>query len=160
MKVVKEYHIFCPNFSLKELRIGKKEIKIKQFYIQIFLQIQKEYGETETTKDTKGRGCKMQYKVTIEKTDVKHFEFDVDVDMEKVKSWVHEKIGTYQTYVLDNLEEDEEPDCTEDEFYQNQVDEYLEDQDPDLMFIDNVINQQDYQLQTEECSFAQIEYMG
>ena len=31
----------------------------------------------------------MQYKVTIEKTDVKHFEFDVDVDMEKVKSWVH-----------------------------------------------------------------------
>jgi len=102
----------------------------------------------------------MQYKVTIEKTDVKHFEFDVDVDMEKVKSWVHENYGTYQTYVLDDLEEDEEPDCTEDEFYENRIEDFLEDQDPDLMFIDNVTNQQEYQLQTEECSIAQIEYMG
>ena len=102
----------------------------------------------------------MQYKVTIEKTDVKHFEFDVDVDMEEVKSWVHDNVGTYQTYVLDNLEEDEEPYCTEDEFYQDYITEYLEDQDPDLIFTDNVLNQKDYQLQSEECSFAQIEYLG
>lgn len=109
------------------------------------------------------KDIRMQYKVIIEKTDVKHFEFDVQVDaemMEKVKSWVDEKYGTYQTYVLDNLEEDENPECGETEFYQNHIEEYLEDQDPDLMFVDNVTNQQDYQLQTEECSIAQIEYLG
>ena len=69
----------------------------------------------------------MQYKVTIEKTDVKHFEFDVDVDMEKVKSWVHENYGTYQTYILDWLDDDEEPHCTEDEFYEDRIEDYLED---------------------------------
>ena len=53
-----------------------------------------------------------------------------------------------------------EGDFLEDEFYENRIEDFLEDQDPDLMFIDNVTNQQEYQLQTEECSFAQIEYMG
>ena len=44
----------------------------------------------------------------------------------------------------------------EDQYYKNYINEYMDDQDPDLLFTDNCHNHKDYQIESEECSIKAV----
>ena len=48
-------------------------------------------------------------------------------------------------------------DVTEEEYYKNYTEDYIESLDPDLLFTDNCNNHQEYQLESEECVVIQSE---
>lgn len=96
----------------------------------------------------------MQVELTIEKTDVKLYKVNVEVDFQDLMDWVDETHGKWE---LDDLGiEDFSVEGALfkglENYYTYYIDQFIADKDPDLLFTDNCHNHQDYQLETEECS--------
>ena len=98
----------------------------------------------------------MQVELTIEKTDVKLYKVNVEVDFQDLMDWVDETHGSWETDNVDNVEIQklpiEEVSKSIQDYYAYYIDQFIADKDPDLLFTDNCHNHQDYQLETEECS--------
>ena len=98
----------------------------------------------------------MQVELTIEKTDVKLYKVNVEVDWDDLVNWVDETHGSWETENVDNVEINkfsfEEVGKSIQDYYKYYINDYIESKDPDLLFLDNCHNHQDYQLETEECS--------
>lgn len=111
-----------------------------------------------------------KYKVKIEKTDVKHYDIEVDVIFADLIKWVDENYQSYRDYLTDDYPEETGgyPEGSEDaadfrvannvdggssaEYYEGFVSQYFEDKDPDLLFTDNCHDHKKYELVSEECS--------
>ena len=106
----------------------------------------------------------MNYNLKIAKTDVKVFDISIDVDFADLKSWVDSNIYTYKEFLIINFFDDDkgelksesEIDVSEEEFYNQYVEDYVEDLDVDVLFTDNCQNHSEYQLESEECQLMEI----
>ena len=108
----------------------------------------------------------MEFDVKIQKTDVKIYDIKVSVDYDSLVEFCKNSFrGSYGDY-LDEWCSDEdtgEIDETkslfknEKEYYQSFASEYIDEQDPDLLFTDNCQNHSEYQLESEECNLIQAE---
>ena len=95
-------------------------------------------------------------KITLEKTDVKTYTVDYTLERSDLIKWVDEAFGSYQKVEvdpkLDPNDGTEEVSCTEDEYYNHHVDNYIDNQDPDLIFTDNCHDHDKCEFVSEECS--------
>tara|TARA_R110001583_G_scaffold64883_6_gene187816 strand:+ start:949 stop:1284 length:336 start_codon:yes stop_codon:yes gene_type:complete len=99
----------------------------------------------------------MDITLKIEKTDVKIYTVQCTINLDDLIKFVDDTYGSYQEVEVDPTLDPEtygdvEVSCTKDEYYQNHVENYIDDQDPDLLFTDNCHDNKDYQLESEECS--------
>ena len=99
--------------------------------------------------------------VTIEKTDVKIYTVQCSIDMDDVIKFVDANYGSYHENEIETLDDPmDEPECTEDEYYEHYIGEYMDYQDADLLLTDNCHSHKVYHLESEECSlksFSKIE---
>lgn len=99
----------------------------------------------------------MEYKIQIEKTDVKLYEIDFHIEENELKKFVDENYETFDQFVEDNeLNEEEVNDISPEEYYKNYLTEFIEDQDPDLLFSDWCQDHSQYHLESEECCILSV----
>ena len=106
----------------------------------------------------------MNINLKIQKTDIKTYDINYDIDFQDLKNWVIQNIGTYESYLDDWIYNEDagetdssKADLTEDEYYKSYIEEYVEDQDIDVVFLDNCNNHSEYVLESEECILTQLE---
>ena len=107
----------------------------------------------------------MNITLTIEKTDVKIYTVQCKIDMDDLIKFVDDNYGSYQEMEIDPTLDYEtyggvEISCTKDEYYNSRIDDYIDDQDPDLLFTDNCNNHKNYQLESEECTIKSFTSQG
>ena len=106
----------------------------------------------------------MNYNLKIAKTDVKVYDLNIDIDTADLKSWVESNMYTYKEFLMMNFFDDEkgelksesEIDVSEDEFYNQYVDDYIEDLDLDQLWLENCHDHSEYQMENEECQLMEI----
>jgi len=102
----------------------------------------------------------MNFTLTIEKTDVKIYKVRCSVDLDDLIKFVDDTYGSYQEVEVDPTLDPEdgatEVSCTKEEYYNYHIENYIDDQDPDLLFTDNCHNHKDYQIESEECSIKAV----
>ena len=106
----------------------------------------------------------MEFNIKIQKTDVKNYDVNVSINYQDLVEYVNNSNFSYKQY-LDEYFFDEDTgetdvskaDVTEEEYYKNYTEDYIESLDPDLLFTDNCNNHQEYQLESEECVVIQSE---
>jgi hypothetical protein len=99
----------------------------------------------------------MDLYLTIEKTDVKIYKVRCSINMDDLIKFVDENYQSYHESEIETLDDPmDQPECTEDQYYKHYINEYMDDQDPDLLFIDNCHNHKNYQLESEECSIKAV----
>tara|TARA_R100000541_G_scaffold14095_1_gene23433 strand:- start:242 stop:577 length:336 start_codon:yes stop_codon:yes gene_type:complete len=96
-------------------------------------------------------------KITLEKTDVKTYTVDYTIDMDDLIKFVDDNHGSYQKMEVDPTLDPEtygdlKVTCTQDEYYNHHVDNYIDNQDPDLIFTDNCHDHDKCEFVSEECS--------
>jgi|GEM_PF-6751882 len=98
-------------------------------------------------------------KITLEKTDVKVYTVEYTLERSDLIEWVDKNRGSYQKVevdpTLDPNDGTEEVSCTEDQYYDLHIDNYIDDQDPDLLFTDNCHDHDKCKFVSEECSILQ-----
>tara|TARA_Y200000002_G_scaffold382856_1_gene401687 strand:+ start:3640 stop:3969 length:330 start_codon:yes stop_codon:yes gene_type:complete len=106
----------------------------------------------------------MNINLKIQKTDIKVYDINYDIDLVDLKNWVIEKVGTYQSYLDDWFYDEDKGEAdpskdnhTEEDYYKFYVEEYIEDQDIDVVFLDNCNNHSEYVLESEECLLVALE---
>ena len=92
----------------------------------------------------------MKYKIQVEKTDVKLYEIDFHIEEEELQHFVDENYQTFDQFVEDN-ECLKPTDLTKEGYYKNYITEFIEDQDPDLLFMEWCQDHSQYHLESEEC---------
>ena len=111
----------------------------------------------------------MEFDIKIQKTDVKIYDIKVSVDYDSLVEFCkNSHIGSYAEYLdkycfdedTGEIDETESWFKNEKEYYQSFASEYIDEQDPDLLFTDNCNNHQEYQLESEECVVIQSEEMN
>ena len=103
----------------------------------------------------------MNVNLTIEKTDVKIYKVKCSINMNELIKFVDNTYGSYQEVEVDPTLDcetygDAEVSCTKEEYYNQHIENYLDDQDPDLLFTDNCHDHKDYELESEECAIKTI----
>ena len=103
----------------------------------------------------------MDLYLTIEKTDVKIYKVRCSINMDDLIKFVDDTYGSYQEVEVDPTLDPEtygdvEVSCTKEEYYNQHIEDYMDDQDPDLLFTDNCHNHKNYQLESEECSIKAV----
>jgi len=109
----------------------------------------------------------MSYTLLIEKTEVKHYRLDVELDYDDLVEWVDKfALGpsSYKEYLVDHLfdlsvSDTQEPDFTEEEYYMDYVEDYFQDQDPDLLFTRyyyDASHHAEYELESEDCTLLNV----
>ena len=106
----------------------------------------------------------MSYTLLIEKTEVKHYRLDVELDYDDLVEWVNEGHGSYKEYLVKHLfdlsvSDTQEPDFTEEEYYMDYVEDYFQDQDPDVLFTRHYYDashRAEYELESEDCTLLNV----
>jgi hypothetical protein len=105
----------------------------------------------------------MNYNLKICKTDVKIYDINIDIDFADLKSWVDDTQYDYQEFLEMNFFDDDKGeideskiDTSEEEFYNQFIDDYIESLDVDVVFTDNCQNHSEYQLESEECQLMEV----
>ena len=106
----------------------------------------------------------MSYTLLIEKTEVKHYRLDVELDYDDLVEWVNGGHGSYKEYLVGHLfdltvSDTQEPDFTEEEYYMDYVEDYFQDQDPDVLFTRyyyDASHRAEYDLESEDCTLLNV----
>ena len=106
----------------------------------------------------------MSYTLLIEKTEVKHYRLDVELDYDDLVEWVNEGHGSYKEYLVKHLfdlsvSDTQEPDFTEEEYYMDYVEDYFQDPDPDVLFTRyyyDASHHAEYELESEDCTLLNV----
>ena len=97
--------------------------------------------------------CNLQ----VEKTDVKLYDISVNVDMDELKQFVEENHDSFEQFLEDNEDSVDLIDVSEQEYYQSFVNEFIEDKDIDLLFMDWCFDHSKYNVELEECSLLSVQ---
>jgi hypothetical protein len=109
----------------------------------------------------------MSYTLLIEKTEVKHYRLDVELDYDDLVEWVDKfALGpsSYKEYLVEHLfdltvSDTQEPDFTEEEYYMDYVEDYFQDQDPDVLFTRyyyDASHRAEYELESEDYTLLNV----
>jgi|TARA_X000001388_G_scaffold36986_1_gene26180 hypothetical protein len=94
--------------------------------------------------------------VQVEKTDVKLYDIAVNVDMDELKQFVVENHDSFEQFVEDHKDSVDFIYVSEQEYYQSFVNEFIEDKDIELLFMDWCFDHSKYNLELEECSLLSV----